>query len=104
MSSYRGSLGSPGCIAGELDPADPLISPINGDFDGFPPTFLVTGMRDLLLSATVRTHSKIRQAGSIADLLVYEGVAHADYAKEVTLPEAHHAYAELNDFLLQHLR
>jgi len=82
----------------------PLVSPLYGDFHGFPPTFLITGTRDLLLSATVRTHIKLRQTGVVADILVYEGVAHADYMAELAAPETQHAFAELNAFLLQHLQ
>jgi acetyl esterase/lipase len=85
------------------DLADPMVSPIYGSFDGFPPTMLVTGTRDLLLSATVRTHIAIRGAGSIADLLVFEGVAHGDYANPLDSPESRLAYAELNRFVLEHL-
>ncbi len=86
------------------DLKDPLVSPLYGDFHGFPPTILITGTRDLLLSSTVRTHIKLRQAGVTADLLVYEGVSHADFLNEFTSPESHHALAELNAFLIQHLR
>jgi len=86
------------------DLKDPLVSPLYGDFHGFPPTILVTGTRDLMLSATVRTHIKLRQAGVVADLLVYEGVSHAEFLSEFTSPESHHALAELNSFLIQHLR
>ena len=32
------------------DLADPLLSPVNGDMHGFPPTILTTGTRDLLLT------------------------------------------------------
>ncbi len=45
------------------DLADPLLSPVNGDMHGFPPTILTTGTRDLLLSNTVRVHRKLRNAG-----------------------------------------
>ena len=86
------------------DLKDPLVSPLYGDFHGFPPTFLITGTRDLLLSATVRTHIKLRQAGVVADILVYEGIAHADYMQDWTLPESQHTFDELNAFLLQHLQ
>ena len=41
--------------AGGHDPRDPLISPLYGDFTGFPPAILTSGTRDLLLSDTVRT-------------------------------------------------
>ena len=85
------------------DLKDPLVSPLYGDFHGFPPTLLVTGTRDLLLSATARAHIKLRQAGVVADILVYEGMSHGDYGVEAASPESLHAYAELNAFLLQHL-
>lgn len=85
------------------DLKDPLVSPHYGDVDGFPPTLLVTGTRDMLLSNTARTHIKLRQAGVEADILVYEGVSHADYIAVMNSPESEHAYAELNAFLLTHL-
>jgi acetyl esterase/lipase len=90
--------------AGGRDLKDPLVSPHYGPVDGFPPTLLVTGTRDMLLSNTARTHIKLRQAGVEADLLVYEGVSHADYIVVMNSPESLHAYAELNAFLLQHLQ
>jgi len=86
------------------DPKDPLVSPHYGDVHGFPPTLLITGTRDLLLSPIVRTHIKLRQAGVVADILVYDGVAHGDYIFVMGSPEFEHAYAELNAFLLQHLQ
>ena len=90
--------------AGGRDLKDPLISPIYGDFVGFPPAFLVTGTRDLFLSNTVRTHIKLRQAGVVADILVFEGVSHADYLVEFGSPETQLFFAELGRFFTQHLR
>jgi monoterpene epsilon-lactone hydrolase len=86
------------------DLKDPLVSPHYGDFDGFPPTFLVTGTRDMLLSNTARAHIKLRQAGVVADILVYDGTAHGEYIAVMDSPESEHAYAELNAFLLQYLQ
>jgi monoterpene epsilon-lactone hydrolase len=43
------------------DLKDPLLSPVYGDFRGFPPTILTTGTRDLFLSNTVRVHRKRRR-------------------------------------------
>ena len=65
--------------AGGHDLSDPMLSPVYGDMSGFPPTILTTGTRDLLLSDTVRVHRKLRRAGVIADLHVYEAQAHAYY-------------------------
>jgi monoterpene epsilon-lactone hydrolase len=42
--------------AGRHDRKEPLISPVYGDLSGFPPTVLLSGTRDLLLSNTVRVH------------------------------------------------
>ena len=89
--------------AGDLDLKDPRISPIYGDFVGFPPTMLVTGTRDLFLSNTVRTHTKLRQAGAVADILVFEGVSHADYLVETASPESQLFLSELDRFFAQHL-
>lgn len=62
------------------DLAHPYLSPINGDLSrGFPPTYLRSGTRDLLLSDTVRMHAKLRKAGVAADLYVGEGMPHAGF-------------------------
>ena len=44
------------------DLSDPYLSPLFGDFaEGFPPTFLQCGTRDLFLSNTVRFHRALRK-------------------------------------------
>jgi acetyl esterase/lipase len=80
------------------DLADPLLSPVYGDFQGFPPTILTTGTRDLLLSNTVRVHRKLRQAGVEAALHVYEGQSHAHYLFDDTAPETAEAFGEIAAF------
>ena len=59
--------------AGEYELTNPLISPLYGDFSDFPPTYLVSGTRDLLLSDTVKVHRKLRDAGVETDLNIFEG-------------------------------
>lgn len=85
------------------DMTNPLISPVYGDFDGFPPTILISGTRDLLLSDVVRTHRKLRQAGVNADLHIYEGMSHAGYMVSPETPESADAYRELGKFIDEHL-
>ncbi len=105
LLTYDGLLeGAARLYAGDYDLKDPLISPIYGDFQGFPPTFLVTGTRDLFLSNTARAHIALRAAGVVADLLVYEGASHGEYGSEADSPEHQQTYGELNAFLLQHLQ
>ncbi|WP_211870220.1 alpha/beta hydrolase [Neoroseomonas terrae] len=84
------------------DPAEPLLSPINGDFAGFPPAILTSGTRDLLLSDTVRTHRKLRRAGVAAELQVFEGQSHAQFITP-GVPETAEAFEEIGRFLAQHL-
>jgi len=89
--------------AGKLDLKDPYVSPIYGDFSGFPPTYLITGTRDLVLSDTVRVHRALRRAGADADLNVYEGQSHGDYLFVMNAPESFEHYSELNRFVMEHL-
>jgi hypothetical protein len=57
------------------DLKDPLLSPIYGDVQGFPPAILTSGTRDLYLSNTVRMHRKLRAAGVEAVLQGYSVLA-----------------------------
>ena len=104
LVSYEGILEDAGKLyAGDQDLTNPLISPIYGDFKGFPPTYLVSGTRDLFLSNTVRTHRKLRMAGIEAELNIYEGLSHGEYMKVVDSPESQMIFTELGTFLLKHL-
>jgi acetyl esterase/lipase len=85
------------------DLKDPHLSPIYGDFHGFPPTILTTGTRDLFLSNTVRVHRKLREAGVEAELEVYEGQSHAQYLADSTTPESQEAFGEIASFFDRHL-
>ena len=90
--------------AGDYDLKHPYVSPVYGDFKDFPPSYLISGTRDLMLSDTVRVHRKLRSASVVADLHVYEGLSHGDYIAVPNSPESHEHYAELNAFLLKHLK
>ena len=105
LLTYDGWIGGAARLyAGEYELTHPLISPVYGDFDGFPPTYLISGTRDMLLSDTARVHRKLREAGVVADLNVYEGMSHAGYMIVADSPESQQVYAELGDFLLEHLK
>lgn len=87
------------------DLSNPLLSPLNGDLTGFPPTILISGTRDLLLSDTVRMHRALRAAGVIADLHIYDGQAHGDYMQNLVryVPESEDAQRELLEFFDEQL-
>jgi len=89
--------------ANGTDLKDPQLSPVYGDYAGFPPTILTSGTRDLFLSNTVRVHRKLRQAGVVADLHVFEGQSHAQYAGDAFAPETKEHFGELAAFFDKYL-
>ena len=104
LVSYGGYLGHAAQLyANGHDLKDPQLSPIYGDFHGFPPAILTTGTRDLFLSNTVRTHRKLRQAGVDAELQVFEGFSHAQYLMDPMAPETKEVFTEIASFLDKHL-
>lgn len=88
--------------AGGHDRKDPYLSPVYADFArGFPPTWLQSGTRDLLLSDTVRLHRALRQAGVEAELHVFEAMPHGGFGG--LSPEDRDMAAELKLFFERHL-
>ena len=85
------------------DLKDPQLSPIYGDYTGFPPAILTSGTRDLFLSLTVLTHRKLRRAGVEAELQVYEGMSHAQYNFDPYAPETKEVFTEIANFFNKHL-
>jgi acetyl esterase/lipase len=87
-----------------IDLHDPLISP--GDDDSimrrFPPTLLISGTRDYLLSSVVSTHAQLVRLGVDADLHVWEGMQHAFFYYP-KLPESQEAYQVIARFFDRHL-
>ena len=85
------------------DLRDPQLSPIYGDYTGFPPAILTSGTRDLFLSLTVLTHRKLRRAGVEAALQVFEGMSHAQYNFDPFAPETKEVFTEVASFFDKHL-
>ena len=104
LVSYDGWLaGAAKLYAGKHDMEDPYLSPVNGDVHGFPPSLLTSGTRDLFLSNTVLMHLKLREAGVPADLIVFEGMSHAQYHMNEDMPEGRFHFEELGRFFRKHL-
>ena len=66
--------------AGAHGLAEPYLSPLYADFTtGFPPTIILTGTRDVLLSDNVRMHRALRAANVPAELHVFEAMGHGRF-------------------------
>ena len=74
--------------AGELDPADPLASPLFGPLGGLPPTYVYSSSRDLLTVDTLRLRDRVL-AENIPDVTfrLRRGLIH-DYPIFPFLPDA----------------
>jgi monoterpene epsilon-lactone hydrolase len=88
--------------AGDHDLAHPYLSPIFADFNaGFPPTYIQSGTRDLLLSSSVQMHRALRNAEIDAELHIWEGAPHSAFLL-TGAPEEAEAHAERARFLAKH--
>jgi monoterpene epsilon-lactone hydrolase len=81
---------------------DPGISPIHGDMTGLPPIITTTGSCELLLSDSLRLAQKLREAGVICDLRVWEGMWHV--FEYYPIPEAEASLKEVAEFVQMHCR
>jgi monoterpene epsilon-lactone hydrolase len=71
---------------------DPLAAPIVEPkvLAKFPPTLVITGTRDVSMSAAIHTHAELIRLGVEAELHVWEGVGHA-FLQDPDLPESRQA-------------
>lgn len=58
------------------DLKDPLISPLFGDFSGFPPTYIQVGENEILLSDSLLLHKKLVQENISVKLDIFKGMWH----------------------------
>lgn len=62
--------------AGDLDPAQPELSPLLADLAGFPPTLIQVGTHEILFSDAERLAERMNAAGTECRLEVWEGMWH----------------------------
>ncbi len=84
---------------GEDDPKNPYISPIFGEYEGFPPTLVQVGSIEMLLSDSVSLAKKAKAAGVKVRLSIYEEMFHVFQMGELMLPESKRAWEEVGKFL-----
>lgn len=83
------------------DPTIPYISPINGDYQGFPPMLMQVGEYEMLLSDTLAVAKKAREAGVEVKEHVYKGMFHVFQMGLLLYPEAKEAWTEAGHFIRQ---
>ncbi|MEO6966226.1 MAG: alpha/beta hydrolase [Acidobacteriaceae bacterium] len=83
---------------GSTDPKDPVLSPVYADLHALPPTLFITTGRDMLLSGTTILHRAFLNAGVDAHLVVFEGLTHAFWQDDASLPESREANQDIVKF------
>ncbi|MFZ5722490.1 MAG: alpha/beta hydrolase [Pseudomonadota bacterium] len=92
-----------GVYAGEHSPRDPSLSPIYGDFTGFPPILVQVGGNEVLLSDAERVAETARRAGVPVWLTVYPDMMHVFQALAYFIPEGKAAIREIGRFIHKHI-
>ena len=85
--------------AGDADPTDPEISPLFGDFEGFPPMLIQVGTEEILLSDSEAAAEKARAAGVRVRFTKYEGMFHVFQLSALLMPESKKAWFEVKRFM-----
>ena len=62
--------------AKEENPEDPFVSPIFGDFENFPPTYIQVGDNEILLNDSTMLHKKMVKANVPVQIDVFKGMWH----------------------------
>ncbi len=84
--------------AGGRDPGHYLLSPVNGNFEGLPPTLLLIGTHDILVCDCRRFREKARAAGVALIYQEWDEMLH-DWMTLIARPEARQAIDQVVDFL-----
>ncbi|MGN0482478.1 MAG: alpha/beta hydrolase [Lachnospiraceae bacterium] len=83
---------------GDKDPTDPYLSPLYGDFTGFPPMLLQVGSLEMLLSDSTEVAKKAKKQGVKVRCSVYEGMFHEFQMAGRLLPESRQAWDEVGEY------
>ncbi|KAB8189895.1 alpha/beta hydrolase fold domain-containing protein [Nonomuraea phyllanthi] len=82
-----------------LDPRDPLVSPVLGDFTGLPPLMIVTGSTEVLRDEARKVAERARQAGVQVRYEEWNRMPHVFPILADVLPEARLAFRHIGNFL-----
>lgn len=84
---------------GSNDPTDPYISPINGDYTGFPTMLMQAGTAEGLLSDTTEVAKLAKAAGVSVTQTSYDNMPHVFQLLYPAVDEANAAWDEIENFI-----
>ena len=84
---------------GNANPKNPYLSPLFGDFEGFPPMLMQVGAYEVLLDDTRAAAKKARAEGVKVRCSVYDGMFHVFQMGLNLIPESREAWEEVAEYL-----
>lgn len=87
------------CYTDESNLTNPLVSPVHGDFHGFPPLLIQVGSEEILLDDSTLLAEKARSAGVDVTLKIWDGMWHVWQALGDLIPENKKTFEEIGQFV-----
>lgn len=84
---------------GNQNEKNPYISPVFGNFHGFPPMLVQVGGHEMLLSDSEAVSRKAKEAGVKVRFHTYEGMFHDFQMAGLLMPESKRAWMEVEKFM-----
>ena len=85
------------------EPHDPAISPVFGDYAGFPPLFIQAADTELLLNDALLAARSAEKAGVAVELKIWHNLPHVFTLFADILPEGKAGITEIAGFVNRHL-
>lgn len=89
---------------GKGDPRSPLVTPFDSDLSRLPPALIHVGSWELLRDDSITIAKRLRDAGGVAELKVWEGMCHSWQLFAPMLDEGMASIEEAASFVRTHLK
>jgi acetyl esterase/lipase len=86
------------CYTDESNLTNPLVSPVYGDFHGFPPLLIQVGSEEILLDDSLMLAEKAKADGVDVTLKIWDGMWHVWQALGDLIPENKKTFEEIGQF------
>ncbi|SDE85658.1 Acetyl esterase/lipase [Dyadobacter soli] len=91
-----------GLYAGNAGRADGLVSPVNADLRGLPPTLILCGTAEVLEDDSIHLHRRLLAAGVEAELILFEDEQHVWPFMDIHSKSSQKALADFAAFAHKH--
>ncbi|MFO7797316.1 MAG: alpha/beta hydrolase [Promethearchaeati archaeon] len=88
---------------GDVDPKNPLVSPLFGDLHGLPPIYIQVGTSEILLDDSKRIAQKLKEANVEVELDIWKDMVHVFAAFAQFAQEPKEAIEKIASFIKKHI-